>query len=465
MFYKDSAIKQHSMQNDAESLETVPTEIIEELSRLRKRQKLYNLSEKELIFINKLFSKRTSVGKTALQLILANQDACAILLLDIIELFHSIDPLQLNIQDDFGYNALCYALTRSIFEDRINDHASTPDIIKLLIKLGSDVSIALNYKELHRNFGTIIYHKDTLFWTSLNLLFHSKLFESEVLLAKLNVIEGITISYNKEKLKYEYVYINSQKHNDFHSIHDALWLYFEGRKTQAQKEFYSNLSKLFNIRCKDTPHYIAEEDSLKYLVSTTVTAGKSIVNILHFVSSLKLQDPVANKILQYFIKKLLNETAIDINEGDSYGRTALHIAATHGNLEIAKRLTEDTYINLTKLDGMHQTPLHRSLFSHKICVVQFFLNLGYDVNQQDKSGCSVLHRAVSLKNFDVIKLLLENGGVVEIMNNFGATPMNHAISNCASRDIVDLLKEYSKDLSFHKITIKEKLRYGRCTIL
>jgi ankyrin repeat protein len=91
------------------------------------------------------------------------------------------------------------------------------------------------------------------------------------------------------------------------------------------------------------------------------------------------------------VKKILSETGIDA--GDSYIRSALVWAAFYNNTNL----------------------------------LVWLLDNQADVNHQDRNGYSALHFAAQEKNEVVVKILLEAGAQIDIMDIYGNTPLWTAI--------------------------------------
>ncbi len=98
-----------------------------------------------------------------------------------------------------------------------------------------------------------------------------------------------------------------------------------------------------------------------------------------------------------------------INTIDSSGQTALHIAVSNNNFQLAEELVKNgANVNLINLDD--QTVMHIAVTNGKLKFIKFLIaNSNIDLDAQDKYGQTVLHIEVSKKigNFKIIKLLLE----------------------------------------------------------
>jgi len=110
------------------------------------------------------------------------------------------------------------------------------------------------------------------------------------------------------------------------------------------------------------------------------------------------------------LKKLLDDGA-DVNQEDACGKTALMIAARHGELEIAELLLQRGALvdKTTKEMGFStlmwacgHTWKHRN-------IARWCLERGADVNGTDHNGWTPLMKAVLAGNPDLVKLFVEHG--------------------------------------------------------
>ena len=110
------------------------------------------------------------------------------------------------------------------------------------------------------------------------------------------------------------------------------------------------------------------------------------------------------------VKELVDGGA-DVNETDSVGRTALMIAAKHGESEIARVLMQagaDVRV-VTKEMGkptLMWSMGHNDLHTY---IATMMIERGADVNETDKAGWTPLMMAVLSMNIKTVKLLLKHG--------------------------------------------------------
>ncbi|PWA72310.1 ankyrin repeat-containing domain-containing protein [Artemisia annua] len=177
----------------------------------------------------------------------------------------------------------------------------------------------------------------------------------------------------------------------------------------------------------------------------------------------------------------MNYLDIDINSIDSRGRTAMHVAANHGHLEVLDFLTTlGSDASVVDNDGWN--PLHHASYKGHVAAVEFLLNScsyiknavtkngkspialayendnmelydmlylgdvlhkaatiddvnginkclteGANVNGKDQNGWTALHRAAFKGRIESVKVLLDHGASVDIVDNSGCTPLHRAV--------------------------------------
>lgn len=107
---------------------------------------------------------------------------------------------------------------------------------------------------------------------------------------------------------------------------------------------------------------------------------------------------------------LLSRSAELLHSADRYGKTGLHIAATHGHYQM----------------------------------VEVLLGQGAEINATDKNGWTPLHCAARAGHLDVVKLLVESGGSPKTETNLGCAPIWFAASE-GHNDVLKYLMEKEHD--------------------
>ena len=97
-----------------------------------------------------------------------------------------------------------------------------------------------------------------------------------------------------------------------------------------------------------------------------------------------------------------------VNQKDSFMNTPLHIASSHGHLDIVKILVEND-ANVNVLNYRKMTPLHFSSMFGYIELTKVLLNTKVSINEQDQTGASALAYACAKGHKEIAKLLIDNG--------------------------------------------------------
>jgi hypothetical protein len=98
---------------------------------------------------------------------------------------------------------------------------------------------------------------------------------------------------------------------------------------------------------------------------------------------------------------------LDVNAGDTYGRTALHKSS-------------------------------RSRYQHKLSPA-VLIELGANVNLADDGGLTPLHFAADGKNLAAVTVLLANGADITVSDKSGLTPLEYGLQRVSNADLVDML--------------------------
>jgi ankyrin repeat protein len=147
------------------------------------------------------------------------------------------------------------------------------------------------------------------------------------------------------------------------------------------------------------------------------------------------------------VQQLLNRGA-DIKTEDPNGITALHIAAKEGNTAVMQLLLNHGADTEAK-DDDKKTALHTAVEEGNAAVVQLLLNRGADVHARYQFGCSALHIAVFSGSEAVVQLLLDRGAIVK---DDGETLL-HSAAMLGNKAIVQLLLDKEANM-------KAKNRFG-----
>ncbi len=117
------------------------------------------------------------------------------------------------------------------------------------------------------------------------------------------------------------------------------------------------------------------------------------------------------------------------NATNSYGISALHYAALHGDSDIISALIDaGAYHNLTNYDGIQA--IHFAAMTHQIEALDTLIKLGASVNAIDNKGNTPLHYAAEFTDEPAfIQKLLDAGASINAANNTGETPLHLAAAD------------------------------------
>lgn len=165
---------------------------------------------------------------------------------------------------------------------------------------------------------------------------------------------------------------------------------------------------------------------------------------------------------------LLLQMNYDVNEQDSFGRSALFVASAKGHIEVVKRLVEhepktnkdnienevdiQIKVNINICDNKKRTPLHVACAERKTSVVIYLIQKDADIFAVDEDGYSPLHMACVSGDKDIVEHLLtiyiekRKETELEKKDNLGKTPIILAASK-GENEIVELLLRYKSNIS------------------
>ncbi|CAG8956335.1 hypothetical protein HYFRA_00003715 [Hymenoscyphus fraxineus] len=158
------------------------------------------------------------------------------------------------------------------------------------------------------------------------------------------------------------------------------------------------------------------------------------------------------------VSLMLQQEDFDINLcARSYGN-ALHQACKNGKLDLVKMLVDHgSDINLS-LGCNHGTPLQcvclasdDSNYENIKDMMRYLIANGADVKAEGGLFGSVIGSAAMVASSDAIRLLLEHGAPLDIMDDMERLPIHHASNNCL--DVFKMLVKAGGDIS-----VRDKLR-------
>ncbi|XP_048418967.1 ankyrin repeat and death domain-containing protein 1A isoform X1 [Stegostoma tigrinum] len=128
------------------------------------------------------------------------------------------------------------------------------------------------------------------------------------------------------------------------------------------------------------------------------------------------------KILEFIMEDLED---IWLDKPDNMQQTALHLAASYGNLEVVKFLIGSGCVHGLK-DKEQNTPLHLSARSGHVEVLQKIVETAVDLDEKNWEGETALHLAAEEGHFNCVKVLLNGACDVNAQTNKNMTALHYA---------------------------------------
>ena len=188
--------------------------------------------------------------------------------------------------------------------------------------------------------------------------------------------------------------------------------------------------------------------------------------------------------------KRLHKKRVDLTMEDYDGRTAIHVAAAAGHLDVIMYLAKQKKANLNVQDNMHQTPLQDAISaSHdhivvwlkahgavlmdkmmgsRLCQAAFDSNTaelrkmhqaGVDMSVADYDGRTAMHLASAAGHVHVVKLLLQFSAQLNVKDRWGSTPLTDATKQ-KQEGVVNLLLASASRVTSGPLAVGEQTWSG-----
>lgn len=133
------------------------------------------------------------------------------------------------------------------------------------------------------------------------------------------------------------------------------------------------------------------------------------------------------------------------DRGDGYGarywRTRPELIAFLFPDELAKEEADRLLSNTSDpFVSRIWTPLHNAVKSLHVKTIKEVLKRGVDVNEKDALGQTSLYLAITMRELEIVKLLIDNGARCDIMDNNEVTPM-YVAQIAGDSDIIEYLQQ------------------------
>lgn len=127
------------------------------------------------------------------------------------------------------------------------------------------------------------------------------------------------------------------------------------------------------------------------------------------------------------------------------GRSALHLAALQGNVEIARLLIQ-CGASVNEIYTGYRTPLHEAASRGNSAIAMLLLQQGAPADACDESRYRPLHAACMAGSYDVARLLLQRGANIHSVGNDFFQPIHHAAQDGGLPALIALLAANGADL-------------------
>ncbi|RDW67248.1 ankyrin repeat domain-containing protein [Aspergillus mulundensis] len=122
---------------------------------------------------------------------------------------------------------------------------------------------------------------------------------------------------------------------------------------------------------------------------------------------------------------------------DSTNRTALHFAASRGNLPVINDLL-GAGADVHARNNLNQTPILLAASRDQYLAVQRLLGNGANINDSDTRGRTVLIIAADRGMLNIVRLAVQSGADVNAVNGFGRTAVSWAAEH-GNENVVEVL--------------------------
>ena len=178
---------------------------------------------------------------------------------------------------------------------------------------------------------------------------------------------------------------------------------------------------------RGTPLHAAAYKGYEEIAELLISNGASLEAKNH-------KDQTALQVAAFWnnsnIVKLLLSRGANVDARDMLKRTPLHLATQQGNCGIIQLLL-DYNADINAFKGHGKTPLQIAIIQNDLKATKILLKNGANPNLAPTNQLGFrlipIHFGISLKNFDIVKLLIAYNADLNLKDHRGFTPMHWAI--------------------------------------
>lgn len=119
-----------------------------------------------------------------------------------------------------------------------------------------------------------------------------------------------------------------------------------------------------------------------------------------------------------------------------------------GKYELTTQLIEQNPDTVNSLSADGFTPLGLATYFGNEEICRFLIKSGADVNIPANNGFNVypIHSAVAIKNYNITKMLIDAGAIINVKQQAGFTPL-HAAAQLGDIEMIILLLEHNAEIN------------------
>ena len=244
--------------------------------------------------------------------------------------------------------------------------------------------------------------------------------DNDELINFINIINAIDKKYFTDKIKL-YLFARRLNSNDkkldkiIPNLMKEYSSEFESKQVPIEKEDYvvvNNVDNILNIKNDNSKLPLQENVDLK-------TKNEELLAELD------------NNIIDFDKCLELIRTGADINiQTNICNHTILHMSILRGNMEAAKTIINlGADVNIQDKEG--ETALYLAVHLNRKEIIEELIKAGANLNIQDIKGRTALHLAVlETRLCEYVNILIGAGADLNIQDNEGGTPLHVAIYSC-----------------------------------